>query len=969
MADIFISYAREDRAAIEPLSLALEAVGLTVWWDRDIDGGAEFSALIEKELEAARTVIVAWSAHSISSHWVRDEADFARGEQKLLPISIDGSLPPLGFRQLHALEFKSWDEKASHSCFQGLLKSLGCKPEPAAPVAAAPATQRATKAGKPGVAVLPLVNMSTDPEIEFLADGMSEDMITMLSTSQHLHVAARTSTFAYKGQTTDIREVGAALGVRYVIEGSIRKLGPRARINIQLIDAETGAHCWAKKFDEALENLTAAPDEMQEQIVGALFTQLFAAEAERAVKAPPESLGAWEYCVRAAIAIGQGAGSLKTWTRIREELKRAVELEPDYALGHALLAWCSNAGAINGLYSDENELSEFVADARKHFARGRDLAGDDILAHTYLGGAENFAGMQERCVHRMEGVLKRNPANSEGWFVISMGYAYLSRFDAAADAIERAAKLAPEGGYAPMHEFYRGQIHYLKGDYAVARAYVESRLRDEPGNGYCAVLVAICAHESGDERAARAAIDKIHEHSPSFTPQKVAALILSQPDKEKAQRELALIEKLWAEKDGGVVPAPSNADGPAIDQEKPSLAVLPFRNMSTDPEIEFLADGLSEDVIGALGAYRCLYVPARAATITYKDQQADSREVGAALRVRYVVEGSVRKLGARARISVQLIEAATGAHLWSGRFDEALETLLTDPDDVSARICASTFAQFITAETDRAHRLSDEERGAWEYCIMCGGLLSRGSATIKDLKIALEAAAKAIDLAPDNAIVHGITSWFCNVAICNGLYDGDDYSDLLAKAKSHLQIARSLAADDPYALVWIGASENYGGMQADAVRTLEGVVKRNPSSAEAYYCLSMAYAYLGRFDEAGDAIDRATELAPEGGLSRHHGWYRGLVYFLAGDYKMALAPIRAQAVAYPDYGYCNVVNAIIHEEFGQHDEALKYIARAKEHNPQLTPDKLTMMLAGQSDREKGAREFAVMKKLWAEEAA
>ena len=125
MADIFISYARPDRDRIELLAANLEGSGFSVWWDRQIGGGAEFARTIEAELESASSVIVAWSEHSLDSHWVRDEADFARGQSKLLPLSLDGALPPLGFRQLHCIDFSGWDETTKHASFGELLTSLG----------------------------------------------------------------------------------------------------------------------------------------------------------------------------------------------------------------------------------------------------------------------------------------------------------------------------------------------------------------------------------------------------------------------------------------------------------------------------------------------------------------------------------------------------------------------------------------------------------------------------------------------------------------------------------------------------------------------------------------------------------------------------------------------------------------------------------------------------------------------------
>jgi len=141
--------------------------------------------------------VVAWSSASIGSHWVRDEAEYARGENKLLPLSLDGVLPPLGFRQIHALEFKDWDRKADHPAFAALLRSFGQDRS-----STAPSTGHKTSTwAKPGIVVLPFTSLSADKEIEFLADGITEDVITALSTNQHVSVAARTAALKF-GRTS-----------------------------------------------------------------------------------------------------------------------------------------------------------------------------------------------------------------------------------------------------------------------------------------------------------------------------------------------------------------------------------------------------------------------------------------------------------------------------------------------------------------------------------------------------------------------------------------------------------------------------------------------------------------------------------------------------------------------------------------------------------------------------------------------
>jgi TolB-like protein len=548
MADVFISYARPDRDTVARLATALEQSGYSVWWDRQIGGGAEFAHIIETELKAANTVIVVWSQHSLGSHWVRDEAEFARSQQKLLPLALAGVMPPLGFRQLHAIDFSDWDHGRSHVAFGSLLSALGSATSVTQQGIAAEATPSAELriSHKPCIAVLPFANMSSDDEIEFLADGLTEDTITLLSSIRHLSVPARTSVFAFKGQSMDIRQVAETLGARYVVEGSVRKMGARVRVNVQLIAAEGGEHIWAKKFDLPLQELAESPDDLVEKIAGAVFAQLTWAEANRAERAIPQTLGAWEYCQRTAMVISRVIGSVKTLRNCVREMHEALAIEPDYALAHALLSWTCNAAIINGMYEDD-ELAGYIDGAKLHLRRARELAQDDLLTLIYIGASENFGGMQERALHTFETVLARNPSSAEAWHLVCQVYAYLGRFDDAFRAIDRASALAPEAGYSPLHAWYRGLAEFLAGDYATAAPRLIQKAQEQPHYGYVNILCALCEDAFDNLQAAYKYIGRAKEHNPQLRPEKVSGMILTQFDREKGQREYAALQRLWSD--------------------------------------------------------------------------------------------------------------------------------------------------------------------------------------------------------------------------------------------------------------------------------------------------------------------------------------------------------------------------------------------------------------------------------------
>src|SRR6202140_4067509 len=190
---------------------------------------------------------------------------------------------------------------------------------------------------KPSLAVLPFTNMSGDAEQEFVSDGIAEDVITALSHYPSLFVIARNSTFTYKGQAVDVKQGGRELGVRYVLEGSVRKAGNRIRVTAQLVEAETGNHVWAERYDRDLADIFTVQDEITERVVAAIEPELYAAEQVRSQSKPPDSLDAWECVIRALSLIGQGTRDENT---AAEALcRRAIAITPGYGRAHSLLAW------------------------------------------------------------------------------------------------------------------------------------------------------------------------------------------------------------------------------------------------------------------------------------------------------------------------------------------------------------------------------------------------------------------------------------------------------------------------------------------------------------------------------------------------------------------------------------------------------------------------------------------------------
>jgi adenylate cyclase len=337
VAKVFLSYAREDEAAAKQLAEGIGGAGHEVWWDRHIQGGSRFSTEIDRELKTAEAVVVLWSAASVDSAWVQDEAAEGRDSGRLVPVSLAGTRPPLGFRQFHTVELASWNGAPGEldDLLGAISKTAGNK---ATESASTRADAQKAPAG-PSVCVLPFVNMSGDPEQEYFSDGITEDIITDLSKVSALLVIARNTAFTFKGKVMDVKDVARALDVSHVLEGSVRKAGDRVRITAQMIDGTTGGHVWADRYDRDLTDIFAIQDEISKAIVAALRVKLLPEEKKAIETRGTASVEAYNlYLMARQQWTDGGLGDIRRQETIVRICNQATSFDPNYAQAWALMA-------------------------------------------------------------------------------------------------------------------------------------------------------------------------------------------------------------------------------------------------------------------------------------------------------------------------------------------------------------------------------------------------------------------------------------------------------------------------------------------------------------------------------------------------------------------------------------------------------------------------------------------------------
>jgi len=340
VARVFLSYARDDVEAARELADGIGQAGHDVWWDRHLHGGSRFSDEIDRALKDADAVVVLWSRTSVQSAWVQDEAAEGRDSGRLVPVTLSSAKPPLGFRQFHTIDLGTWTGQGRPEALGDVLNAIDraggpdgrgeqiSRAEPAKP------TQK-----KASVCVLPFVNMSGEPEQEYFSDGISEDIITDLSNVSALSVVARNTSFTFKGQSLDVKEVAQKLGVTHVLEGSVRKAGNRVRINAQLIDGAKGDHAWAARYDRDLTDIFEIQDEISKAIVDALQVKLLPQEKSAIESRGTSNVDAYNlYLMARQQWISGTYGDPRRDEAIVRLCRQATLLDPDYAEAWALIA-------------------------------------------------------------------------------------------------------------------------------------------------------------------------------------------------------------------------------------------------------------------------------------------------------------------------------------------------------------------------------------------------------------------------------------------------------------------------------------------------------------------------------------------------------------------------------------------------------------------------------------------------------
>ena len=526
MADVFVSYTSEDRVVAQQIARGLEGAGFSVWWDRHIHGGVDFTTEIQRQLNAARIVVVLWSSSSLDSKWVRDEAQQARDENKLIPVRLDGVQPPLGFRQAQSLDFSGWNGDSQVETFANLVASarhlIGPPPQgvpltdrPTAapsrgagrgktiliggtvlslalayfvgdklwlsqqvateqPVAAVASTivPVAAAISEKSIAVLPFTDMSEKKDQEFLADGMAEEILNLLAQVPDLLVPARTSSFYFKGKPTKIPDIARELGVAHVLEGSVRRAGDHLRVTAQLVRADNGYHLWSETYDRDLQDVFKVQDDIANEVVQALQIKFTGGELSRRKGGTP-NLEAYQSYLQAMSAVNQN--SRESLDAADVNLEQAIKLDPGYGMAWNALSTVVSMKTDN-VWLDPTEGWERVRQLAQHaLLLSPDLAEAHArLQWVYMSWDWDWAAAEA------EGrlALAIDPMNPVALLAAGRLSATLGRWDDSESQLRAALVRDPLNPYLIWN---LGFTQYRAGRFAESEGLYRKLLELEPG--------------------------------------------------------------------------------------------------------------------------------------------------------------------------------------------------------------------------------------------------------------------------------------------------------------------------------------------------------------------------------------------------------------------------------------------------------------------------------------------------------
>jgi TolB-like protein/Tfp pilus assembly protein PilF len=547
--DIFLSYNREDQATAKRFADAFAAEGLNVWWDTALRSGEAYDEVTEAALRGAKVVL--WSPRSVVSRWVRAEATIADRCKTLVPVMIEPCERPIMFELTQTAELSHWTGDAGDKAWQAFLsdvRRLVGREVVATPIieASEPAPAKPGKrGGAPSLAVLPFTNRSGLPDDEVFAFGMVEDLTDALAQGVNVRVISSSSTARFRsGALPDVEAMGRTLGVRYLLEGNVRRSGSDLRVTAQLVEAANGEILWSQKFDRPLARLAALQEDLIGEVAAHLDAKVYRLEMERALT-KPDDLTAWECAMRAMAAIRQlNAESVR---RTIEEAAHAVAITPDYGLAHALLA---DASSLAYMLLSPDDPAE-VARIRHHIDRALALDAGSAAVLVHVADAMNYIGHAAEGLRRARQAIAISPGYGLAHHIAGIACGILGKPESALAHFADFRRIEPLSPYQHYAFGWQAFAHLWLGDWSAAEASMASSMALNPEASYIFCEKATIARHFGQSDEAHQLMMEARRREPSATlvlwELRLTRWMVASPALDEVLNHL---RALWAETEG-----------------------------------------------------------------------------------------------------------------------------------------------------------------------------------------------------------------------------------------------------------------------------------------------------------------------------------------------------------------------------------------------------------------------------------
>lgn len=512
MADIFLSYARADQPRVEKLASALEEAGYSLWWDRHLRGGHQFSEDIEAAIADAKAVLVVWSKDAVKSEWVRDEAAYGRDHDKLVPVRIDDTLPPLGYRQRHAIDLNGPDAMAALSLaldghVGGSHELKRAEPLPqkrlskaaliALPILAVvgglgfwgwsggwqsadgrdSAEVAAEQASDKSIAILPFRDLSPEKQ-EWFSEGLAQEISAALARTPDLKVAPTAESLRFTDRNQSVEVMGKALGVGHILDGSVRRSEDRIVVDIELIDVATGERLFTQRYDRPTADTITVQEDIATRIATALDTALDPEALAELIDSGTNNVEAYEYYLRGADRSLQnyedyGTRRLNFW-------RQAIAADPEWSRAYAAAA----GGITNMLsvarnsYTADADRQKLSAEANRYLDMAAELASTERARFAANDARYSFRGEFRRALQQSTAFTRDNPDLSVGWQAMYQAQLQLRDYKNAASTMERMLSIFGRENAPPDYLLYL----YYESHNAETGVSVFRELRKNAGN-------------------------------------------------------------------------------------------------------------------------------------------------------------------------------------------------------------------------------------------------------------------------------------------------------------------------------------------------------------------------------------------------------------------------------------------------------------------------------------------------------